>query len=184
MIYTVEIDFKSEAHFSDWSAWYNGNLPLILTVPGFETAQRLEAVSADVPRFLAIYTISDADVFNSQAYLAIGGGGTASSKWKEFIKRRRNLFSGMDVAPEISSDALLGIIDVDPGSFDPPDLMFVPLVAEALDRSPKRRYLTIVNDASRMQDFMRAVPGLAFYRALGMRLTSNQHTGRPLSSPT
>src|SRR5688572_14210686 len=70
VIYTVEIDFTSQAHFSEWAAWYNGNLPLMMSVPGFDTAQRLEIVAGNAPRFLAIYTISDANVFESAAYLA------------------------------------------------------------------------------------------------------------------
>lgn len=178
MIYTVEIDFTSEAHFSEWAAWYNGNLPLMMTVPGFDTAQRLEIVAGKAPRYLAIYTISDANVFESDAYSAVGGGGKASSRWKDFIRRRRNLFSGLDIVPEISPGALLGVVDTDPVEFDPPDLLFTPLRAEALARSPERRFVTVLDDPSRMNDHIRAVPGLAFYRALDRRLTSERHRGR------
>lgn len=178
MIYMVEIDFSSDEHFADWETWYNGNLPLILTVPGFETAQRLELVTQGAPRFLAIYTISDPNVFDSQAYLAVGGGGTASSRWKAYIKRRRNLFSGLDIVPEITPHALLGVMDADPGTADPPDLLFTPLKVEALARSPERRYLTMLNDMSRLDDYGRSAPGLAFYRAMGGRLTSRGFQGR------
>ena len=47
MIYTVEIDFDSAAHFDDWAAWYNGNLPLMMSVPGFET--EVFSYFSDVP---------------------------------------------------------------------------------------------------------------------------------------
>jgi hypothetical protein len=83
MIYMVEIDFSAPDHSPEWNAWwdwYNGNLPLIVTVPGVDTAQRLEATAPGAPRYLAIYTVAGPDVFESQAYLSIGGGGTASSQ--------------------------------------------------------------------------------------------------------
>ena len=174
MIYTVEIDFTSPDHFDEWSAWYNGNLPVILTVPGVETAQRLEAVTEGSPRFLAIYTISDPDVFTSDAYLAIGGGGTASSRWKDYIKRRRNLYAGLESIPAIGPSALLGVLDSDPLRLDPPDLLFVPLTAQALAMSPARRYLTVLHDSSRVAEFTRRLPGVAFYRPLAERQTSER----------
>ena len=172
MIYMVEIDFDSAEHFADWNAWYNGNLPLIVTVPGVETAQRLEAIAPRAPRYLAIYTITDPDVFESEAYLDIGGGGKASSKWQDFIKRRRNLYAGLENVPEITSRALFGVIDRDPNSLDLPDLLFVPLEAVALAQSPRQRFVTVLNDPSAAAKLGEKAPDLAFYKPLGPRHVS------------
>jgi hypothetical protein len=144
MIYTVEIDFQSPENEPEWNRWYHGNLPLILTVPGFETAQRLERVGAYGPRFLAVYTVSSAAVFTSDAYRAVGGGGAASAQWRDWIERRRNLYSGLDRVPAITVDALLALTETDPALLELPDALFVPLEAIGLARSPARRYLSVL----------------------------------------
>lgn len=177
MIYMVEIDFDSAEHFADWSAWYNGNLPLIVTVPGVETAQRLEAIAPGAPQYLAIYTITDPEVFESEAYLKIGGGGKASSQWKQYITRRRNLYAGLDNVPEITTGALFGVLDRDPAPLDLPDLLFVPLEAVALAQSPRKRFVTVLSDASRADSLRAAAPDLALYKSLGPRRVSPARSG-------
>src|SRR5215207_1889401 len=105
MLYTVEIDFTNPAEEPAWDAWYHGNLPLMVSaVPGFRTAQRFVKVAGSGFRFLAAYTLTGPEVFATAAYVAVGGGGTASSRWKQWISRKRNLYSGMDWVPPVGEE--------------------------------------------------------------------------------
>jgi hypothetical protein len=153
MIYTVEITFSAPDQEAAWNDWYSPHLFTLLSVPGFETAQRFRRPSGSGYAYLAAYSISTAGVFESDAYRAIGGGGVASSRWKSAIRRKRNLFDGLERLPEVSDDHRLVLLDQPALPKEPPDLIFVPLHAIALDRSVELRLLAIVHpeDAARHQ---------------------------------
>jgi hypothetical protein len=80
--------------------------------------------------------------------------------------------------PEITGDALFGVIDQDPSGFDLPDLFFLPVDAVALAQSPARRWVAVLDDSSRAQDLSLAAPGLHFYRAIGPRHVGPQSQRR------
>lgn len=154
MIYTVEITFSAPDQEDEWNAWYSPHLFTLLSVPGFETAQRFRRPVGDNYAYLAAYSISTAGVFESDAYRAIGGGGTASLRWKAAIRRKRNLFDGLARLPEVSDDHRLVLLDQAVLPQEPPNLMFVPLHVIALDRSIEHRLLTIAHrdDATQLAD--------------------------------
>lgn len=180
MIYTVEIDFTNPAFESEWADWYHGNLALIVTVPGVETAQRLEKVSQYGKRFLAIYNVTSPDVFSSEAYRAIGGGGTASSKWREWIDRRRNLSSGIEWIPAITGESNLILTERDPAEIDLPNILFARLTAEALARSPLHRYIAIATAKDVNRGGLLSLDGVAVYRPMRDRHVSER---RQVASP-
>jgi len=58
------------------------------------------------PPSLALYTVSSPAVFDSEIYLRTRGMGP----WRELIDQRhyrRNLFDGLDAAPEVPVDGIL-----------------------------------------------------------------------------
>lgn len=148
MFYTVEIDFNNPEQEPIWNEWYHNNLPLMLTVPGFETAQRFEKEAGKGFRFLAAYTLSGPEVFASDAYRDVGGGGASTVKWKQWMNRTRNLYAGIDWLPPASEDGRILLTETTPGELDLPDILFASLEAVALARDPERRYVAVTDKAT------------------------------------
>jgi len=172
MIYMVEINYTDPETMPEWNAWYRAHLHTLLSVPGIETAQRLEAEGALGRRFLAIYTITSPDVFTSEAYRNIGGGGVASSKWKAHIRRRRNLFSGIDVVPEVSPESRFVLSDLETNTLDVPDLVLAALSVEDLDNEPRRRHIGVIRSEALSE---RILSEVAVYRPTTERLVSPRY---------
>ena len=61
----------------EWHAWYETYLAQLVLLPGLSTAQRFRAVALGTPSwaYLALYSVASLDVFASDAYRRIGGGG-------------------------------------------------------------------------------------------------------------
>jgi hypothetical protein len=115
-IYMVEHQFSRPDWEVEWNAWYEGNLKVILGVPGFRTGQRFRSTSA-APRYMAMYTVDSPAVFESAAYKAAGGGGTNSQRFREAYQVWiRNLFDAAQAIPHIGPKEYLLVEDTSDGS--------------------------------------------------------------------
>ena len=95
MIYMVDHVFADPATEPAWHEWYAGYLRKLDSVPGIHTAQRFKAVGCTPSRYLAMYSVDSADVYTSEAYKAIGGGGSQSARFHPAYQLwTRNLFDG------------------------------------------------------------------------------------------
>jgi len=99
MIFTSESGLTDPASLGEWDEWYLGHLAAMAAVPGISSAQRFRALSGGVPPSLAMYTVASASVFDSEIYLRTRGMGRFVSVVDERL-HRRNLFAGLDVAPD------------------------------------------------------------------------------------
>lgn len=107
-IYMVEHAFSRPDWEEEWNAWYGGNLKVLMSVPGFRTGQRFKALNGPPPRYMAVYTVDSPEVFESKRYTEAGGGGTSSQRFRPAYQVWiRNLFEGIDVAPEVRDDQYL-----------------------------------------------------------------------------
>jgi hypothetical protein len=114
-IYMVEHLFSRPDWEAEWNAWYEGNLKVLLSVPGFRTGQRFKS-SDGTPRYMAMYTV-DPGVFDSDVYKNSGGGGTASRRFREAYKIWiRNLFDTAQAIPNIGAQEFLLVQDAADGS--------------------------------------------------------------------
>lgn len=105
-IYMVEHLFSRPDWEAEWNAWYENNLKVLLSVPGFRTGQRFKS-SDGAPRYMAMYTV-DPGVFDTEAYKNSGGGGTASQRFREAYQIWiRNLFDTDQAIPNIGPDEFL-----------------------------------------------------------------------------
>ncbi len=134
MIYTVECAFTGPAREDEWNVHYSGEkLDNLLRLPGWRTSQRFRAITPMDAPYFAMHTLRDADVLGRQ-YASVGGG--VFGGWEGYIANwHRNLFAGIDVAPEVGPDACL-VVSEDPaaaGRF--PALAFAWMEACGLDRS-------------------------------------------------
>lgn len=111
-IYVVQHAFSRPEWEQEWNEWYSGNLRILLGVPGFRTGQRFKALRGEPPRYMAVYTVDSPDVFESSRYIEAGGGGTNSARFRPAYEVWiRNLFEGIDRAPEVRDDQYLVCID-------------------------------------------------------------------------
>ena len=111
-IYMVQHTFARPEWEEEWNAWYAGNLKVLLSVPGFRTAQRFKALTGTPPRYMAVYTVDSPDVFETEAYIKAGGGGTNSIRYRPAYQTwTRNLFEGIDRAPAVGDGEYLVAVD-------------------------------------------------------------------------
>ncbi len=93
MIYMVEHTYSMPETEAEWNAFHIEYGHVLIKVPGFLSAQRFKVPDAKPSRYLAMYTIRSADVFDSEAYKSVGGGGTRSTRFRPAYKLWiRNLF--------------------------------------------------------------------------------------------
>ncbi len=111
-IYMVEQLFARADWEQEWSDWYNGNLNVLLSVPGFRSAQRFRN-AGESPRYLAIYTIDSPAVFQTQTYIDAGGNGANSVRYRPAYQMwKRNLFDDGMPATNVDTSNYLLVEDV------------------------------------------------------------------------
>lgn len=102
MIYMVDHVFANPQTEPAWHEWYSGYLHKLMSVPGFGSAQRFKAINETPHRFLAMYSVASADVYQSEGYKAIGGGGSQSARFHgDYNLWTRNLFEGANDVPVV-----------------------------------------------------------------------------------
>ena len=114
MIYMVDHIFDNAQTEAAWHAWYAGYLHKLMAVPGFGSAQRFKAIDETPPRFLAMYAVASAAVYESPAYKAMGGGGSQSARFHgDYRLWTRNLFEGADQVPRVTDGQCVYALDSD-----------------------------------------------------------------------
>ena len=95
-----------------WHEWYAGYLRKLISVPGIHTAQRFKAIGCTPSRYLAMYSIESEDVYSSEGYKNIGGGGSQSSRFHPAYQLwTRNLFDGASRAPAVRDGQRVVVFD-------------------------------------------------------------------------
>jgi hypothetical protein len=142
MIFMSQSGLTDPSREVDWDVWYEEHLALMLTVPGFGSAQRFKTKSAGYSPSTAMYTLPSEDVFKDPYYLSVRGMGD----WKPLIDLRyykRNLFDGLDNAPHVATDQVLLMADR-----DTPDARLKGMTwlrAVAIDKSTPYRGIGVIN---------------------------------------
>jgi hypothetical protein len=111
MIFMSQSGLVDDTRRTEWDGWYLEHLAIMATVPGMLSAQRFTTISPGHPPSLAIYTVTSAEVFRGSYYQQIRGMGD----WLPLIDRRhyrRNLFEGLDRAPEVADGQVMLIEDL------------------------------------------------------------------------
>jgi hypothetical protein len=171
MIYMVEHTFSMPQLENEWNTWYAGNLHVLLSVPGIESAQRFRVPEAEPSRFMAMYTIAGPEVFDTDAYRNAGGGGANSVRFRPAYKVWiRNVFAGIEVAPDVQHGQCLLSIDAEHECADPAVIAWQWGRSVALHRTTPVRGLAVVSAAAAQG---LAGPGLTVYEPHGARLTAN-----------
>ena len=173
MIYMVEHSFSLPELEDEWNTWYFGNLHVLLSVPGIDSAQRFRIPGTAPPRYMAMYTVSGPEVFDSPAYRAAGGGGANSVRFRAAYKVWvRNLFADIDEAPAVDANSCLVTVDASehPRDLPGPELRWGRAVA--LHQTTRFRGFAVVD-----REAARApldLPAATVYEPHGARLASSR----------
>ncbi len=144
MLYMVDCGFADPAREQEWCDWYDGpKLASLLVLPGWRGSQRFKALKPIQAPWLAVHAVPGPEFFTSDTYKNAGGGNFAD--WGSLITNwSRNLFDGLDEAPEVPADALLAVADVAPGTALLDGVDFTWLTGVGLDDSVPDRAIAIV----------------------------------------
>ena len=166
MIFNSQSGITDSSRAADWDLWYLEHLRVMATVPGISSAQRFKTDTPGFSPSLAIYSVASKDVFTDPYYLSVRGMG----EWKALIDPRyykRNLFAGLDHAPQVADDARLLVADRERAEGPISGIQFTWLECVGIDRSTPYRGLAVVAAT--------AVPELpasvAVYRPASSRMT-------------
>ncbi|MGC2416084.1 MAG: hypothetical protein WA459_25750 [Stellaceae bacterium] len=149
MIFTSESGLTDPSRIAEWDLWYRCHLAAMAAVPGVSSAQRFRALDAGPPPSLAMYTVASPEVFDSEIYLRTRGMGPFVPVVDERM-HRRNLFAGLDVAPDVAADGILLIADRDAAGTGEDGIVW--LRAVALDRSVACRGIAVLPDLASARD--------------------------------
>ena len=166
MIFISQSGITDNSRAVGWDAWYLEHLRIMATVPGVSSAQRFKTDTPGSSPSLAIYSMTSGDIFKDPYYLSVRGMG----EWQTLIDKRyykRNLFSGLDFAPQVADNAAMLVADRGKPEGDIAGLKFIWLKCEAIDHSTPYRGLAVID--------AKAVPALAatvaVYRPASPRMT-------------
>ena len=163
MIFFSESGLIEPSRRPEWDEWYKGHLAAMASVPGVLSAQRFAALDPGVPPSLAMYTVTSPAVFESKIYLRVRGMGPWVGLVDESL-HRRNLFDGLEAAPEIPEGGILAVADrTAPEQIEG----FIWLSAAGLDRTTPFRGIAMFPDVASAR---RATGGkAALYRPMTAR---------------
>ena len=143
MIFSSESGLTDPSRIAEWDEWYRGRLAAMAAVPGISSAQRFRALDEGPPPSLAMYTVDSPAVFDSENYLRTRGMGPFAPLVDRRL-HRRNLFEGLDAAPEVPIGGILLVVDR--AVADPATEAIVWLKAVAIDRSTPYRGIAAFPD--------------------------------------
>ena len=163
MIYMVDHVYSDPTTEQAWHEWYAGYLRKLISVPGIHTAQRFKAVGRTPSRYLAMYSIDSADVYASEAYKNIGGGGSQSARFHHAYQLwTRNLFDGSSRAPLVhDGQRVLAWDSAERGGEGPLESRATWLEAVGLHMTTKYRAVVVL-DAAEVATIP-SVPGSYLY---------------------
>ena len=179
----VELNFADPTREQEWNTWYGTYLSQLVSLPGLSTAQRFRAVvpGSQLWTYLALYSLDSLEVFESEAYHHMGGGGRASAPFKEAIRRRRNVYTGIERLPEVTDSGRVLLGESTRPDFDLADCLFLSLAsasgrrqagATELDGEPSQRTIAITTAETLDRLQLRATGGLAIYAPI-----THRHSG-------
>lgn len=146
MLYIVECSFADPGCEAEWNDFYSQQkLPALISVSGFATSQRFRAMHGGSPEYLAVHTIDSAAVLQGEEYRHKGGGNF--SRWQPHITDwRRNIYTGVSVAPAVRKNDFLLISESGPEPLLKVGVSPKRLQAIALDQFPLQRWMAVVGE--------------------------------------
>lgn len=172
MIYCVELAFSEPVREAEWNTWYSEHLGILLSIPGFSTAQRFVSVAPCRAPYLAAYSVTSGEVFESAPYRQRGGRGAPGAWAPLMIHWDRNLFDGLTHMPEVRPDQYLAVVDMAPDELAHLSLQLHRLNCAGLDRTVPSRGIAVLSADEHSTWATLANEHIRFYRPLTPRLNA------------
>ena len=166
MIFMSQSGLTDLTREKEWDAWYVEHLRIMLTVPGIASAQRFKTDSPGYSPSLAMYTVASAEVFRDPYYLRVRGMG----EWLALVPKQhyhRNLFEGLDTAPDVPEDSVLIVADRDRPGPGPQGVTLTWLRTVGIDLSTPYRGIAVFKRAA--ADSLEGVGSIGVYRPVTRR---------------
>lgn len=147
MIFMSQSGISDPGRAHEWDGWYIGHLRIMVTVPGIASAQRFKTDSPGHPPSLAMYSVASAEVFRDPYYQSVRGMG----EWLPLIQKqyyRRNLFEGLDAAPDVGEGSVLIVADRDQPESTQSNLNLTWLKAVGIDLSTPYRGIAVIKQVA------------------------------------
>jgi hypothetical protein len=170
MIYCVELAFSQPEREAAWNDWYSGHLDILLSVPGFSTAQRFVSMAPCRAPYLAAYSVISGDVFESAPYRQRGGRGSPGAWAPLMVNWDRNLFDGLARMPDVGPDQVLVVADCAPDDMAQFPVRLQTLNCVGLDRTVQSRGVAVLPAGAYAALAVRASASIRFYKALTPQL--------------
>ena len=143
MLYMVELDFQLRSRQEEWDKWYENHLNKLLSMPGFVSTQRFRCLCPHPSPYLAMHCVPGPQFFESDAYRQKGGR-DATGEWQSLMTNwHRNLFKGLDAAPDVRDGEVLLVTEIDAGSPALKRWKFAWLDNVGLDQTIGRRGIAV-----------------------------------------
>ena len=114
---------------------------------------------------MAVYTVDSPDVFESKRYLEAGGGGTNSQRFRPAYQVWiRNLFEGIDAAPEIRDGDYLVSVDSNARDLDLPGVRLTWIESTGFHKSTPYRGIGVAKQ--NQAEILRKVSSVTLYRPI------------------
>lgn len=168
MIFVSQSGLTDNTRAADWDAWYLDHLRLMASVPGISSAQRFKTDTPGFSPSLAIYSVTSAEVFKDPYYQSLRGLG----EFLPLVDRRyykRNLFSGLDHAPQAGEGTVMLVADRDSAKGSIAGIGFAWLKCEGIDHSTPYRGLAVIAAA----DLPALEATVAVYRPASPRMMAS-----------
>ena len=172
MLYVVEMDFTRPSRQAAWDAWYMEHVHVLLSVPGFHTAQRFVCLTPWSAPYLAIYSVDSADVFESSPYRARGGRDSTGEWQPLMVNWDRNVFAGIDRAPAVTPEQVLLLTEAERAHVEQSGVNFSWLEIAGLDRTLLGRGLAIADEALGRRIAEASRGAIRAYRPMTPQLTA------------
>ncbi len=170
MIYCVELAFSQPEREAEWNEWYSTHLDVLLSVPGFSTAQRFVSTAPCRAPYLAAYSVTSGSVFESAPYRQRGGRGSPGAWVPLMINWDRNLFDGLAQMPDVQPHEYLLVVDGTPGDIAKFPKALQMLACVGLDCTVPSRGVTVLSAAEYAALAPQANASLRFYKTLTPQL--------------
>src|SRR5262245_36725447 len=175
LIYITEMAFADPSRLAQWHAHYLRNIANLHTVPGFLASQRFESLADTPSPYSAMHEIASADVFESAIYKQRGGRASNGEWQKHMINWHRNLYSGLDVTPEVADDAYLLFVDerrevAEREIAMPGGVSIERLTLVGLDRTIPHRGIAVLDDAGKMLTTAKRDPRVKIFRPITRKI--------------
>ena len=148
--YMVECDYphKTDAQRIAFDEFYWGHVSMLLTIPGFLSAQRFHCDQPVKAPFLALYKLAGPEVMTSCQYTSKAGRMSVDPNFRSNMTNwDRNLVQGPEGMPELDlateMESVLTLIDRCNIDAPPLPVGFTPLTVVGLDRTIAERGVTV-----------------------------------------